>query len=112
MTLKRRAYLITIPSVVILPILAGYALAYFASAEIVQVRVENKTASTYYRRSRIFLVYTDRGVFEIGWEPLFLEFFAAERCQSLQKGGAYQVLVAGWYVPFTNLERRVVKIVE
>jgi hypothetical protein len=112
MTRRRRTNLIKIPSVAVLPILAGCALAYVASAEIVQIRVENKSASPSYRRSRTFLVYTDRGVFKVGWEPLFLDFSAAERYQSLQKGGTYRVLVAGWHVPLTNLDRRIVRIVD
>jgi hypothetical protein len=112
-TRKRRTGWIKIPGVIVLPILVGYALAYVASAEIVQIRVENKSAwPTSYRSRTSFFVYTDRGTFKVGWEPLFLEFAAAERYQSLQKGGVYRVLVAGWHVPFTNLDRRIVKIVD
>jgi hypothetical protein len=60
----------------------------------------------------LFLVYTDQGVFNIGREPLFLEFRAAERFHALEVGHEYRVLTAGWRLPMTNWYPRIVRIID
>jgi hypothetical protein len=107
----------TIPAAVTLPLLVGYVGAYYASTETVQIRVEDKTTGWQQTQEpgtpRVqFLVYTDRGVFQVGIEPLFLEFSSAERYHALKRGGSYRVLIAGWRVPLTNWYPSIVRILD
>jgi hypothetical protein len=110
---------IRVPTLVALPLLAGYVLAYYASAEVVHLRIEDKSAGWGHSRTPQqgsptvqFLVYTDRGVFQVGREPLFLEFSNAERYHALEKGASYRVLVAGWRAPFINWYPNIIRIFE
>ena len=107
----------SLPGFVAVPLLEGDVAAYYASAEAVEIRVEDKSAGWAHARDEgnpqvSFLVYTDRGVFQVGWEPLFLDFAAAERYHALKKGGSYRVLVAGWRLPFTNWYPSIVKLLD
>jgi hypothetical protein len=103
--------------VVALPLLIGYTAAYYASTEVLEIRVEDKTTGLQQTREPgtpmvQFLVYTDRGVYQVGIEPLFLEFSSAERYHALKKGGNNRVLVAGWRVPVTNWYPNIIRILD
>jgi hypothetical protein len=107
---------IKLPGLVGILLLLIHSLAYYASAEVVEIRIEDKAAgfdlpSQNGSPQVLFLVFTDRGVFNVGWEPLFLDFRAAERYHALEVGKRYSALVAGWRIPATNWYPRIVGIV-
>lgn len=101
---------------VAIPFMLACGIAYHASAEVIEITVTDKVEDVEPStddeppQARL-LVYTDRGVFKVGWEPLYLDFRPAERYRALEIGQRYRVRVAGWRVPATNWYRRIVSIV-
>lgn len=99
-------------------ILVAASIVYYASAEIIDIRIEDKVAgfdvpSSDGRAPQVlFLVYTDRGVFNVGMEPLYLEFRAAERYHARKVGERYRALVAGWRILWTNWYPRLIRVVD
>lgn len=65
-----------LPAAVGIPFLLACGIAYHASAEVVDITVTDKAAGFDLPTSDggspqvLFLVFTDRGVFNVGWEPL------------------------------------------
>lgn len=67
---------VTTSAVFGITLLVGHNLAYRASAEMMEIKIEDKVAGFDLPSENggspqvLFLVYTDRGVFNVGWEPL------------------------------------------
>lgn len=101
-----------------IPLMLGYAAAYRGSERVLDLHVEDKAAGFDLPASGegspqvLFLVYTDKGVFNIGREVLYLDFKAAERYHALKVGRRYRAVVAGWRVPMTNWYPRIVRVLD
>ena len=75
--------------------LAAFAIAYFSTAEVIEVTVTDKD-KRHSRRSTDYLVLTEREVFEVSNSWVFMTFDRDENFSRLQPGRTYEVVVAGW----------------
>ncbi len=110
-------------SLIVVALLALPAtLAYFMSAEQIDLVVEEKSGregrsgtylnvgtSRHDRRDK-FLIYSRGEVFEVSTSYVFMKFETAERFYSLKTGNSYRVVVAGWRIPMLGQYRNIIEV--
>lgn len=91
----------------------GYQVAYYTSNESIEVTINDKervTKSSGESITSVYMVYTDKGVFENTDEMLLGKFDSADVQNELEVGQTYLVEVIGWRIPFMSTFRNIVRV--
>jgi hypothetical protein len=100
-------------AVLVAVILFGYAGAYYASSEIIEITITDKeriTTGSGKNISSKFILYGENEVFENTDSWLYLKFSSSDIQNKLSVGKTYKVKVVGWRVPFFSWYRNIISV--
>lgn len=106
---NKRNSIITIIFVAVL--IFGYPIAYYISADDVEIKVTNKERITTGRGENIdskFIIYTENEVFENTDSWLFFKFNSSDYQNKIKIGKSYNAKVAGWRIPIFSSYRNII----
>jgi hypothetical protein len=109
--MKKFKYIFVVALIVALA--SSYSIAYYVSAETVEVTIKDKeriTTGSGENISSKFIVYTQDEVFENTDSTLFLKFDSSDLQNELTPSNTYKVKVAGWRIPVVPSYRNILSV--
>lgn len=94
---------------IILIIMLGYYALEYGNEQHFMVTV-NKTERTTEESSSYYLVFTDKGVFQISDQVFKWKFNSSDIYGSIKADSTYEIITTGYRVPFLSMYPNIIKV--
>jgi len=93
----------------VIGLLSIYPIAFYSSVDYETITVEDKETK-YDDGTEKYLIFTDKGVYEVTDSFLVLHFSASDVYHELKRNETYNVKTYGWRIPFFSSYNNIVEV--